>query len=178
MSDMLPFLLTAPEATEANCHRCPHLCHPHPPSSFPHAHSHTLRHAQGCSPHRHGHSVRLQPASGDVPATTASAFDLSRPGLIGLCPSLWNQTLKVSRLFNMGWRPRAMEFAWAVNYLYYVWSVWFYTLPEAAGLWTWWYMEMGYKAAVRLNEKEKEIDEFELECCMLLHKYCSIATFL
>ncbi len=140
MSGMLPFLLTAPEAREANCHRCPHLCHPPTAQtanillSHAHSHTHTLRLAGGCSPHSCGHSVRLQPASGDVPATTASAFDLSCPGLIGLCPSLWNQTLKVSRLFNMGWRPRAMEFALAVNYLYYVLSVWFYSLPKAAGV--------------------------------------------
>lgn len=159
MSDMLPFLLTAPEATEANCRRCPHLPRPpthttrhRQPTPFSHAHSRTLTnsgmHRAAACTHSHGHSEHLQPASGDVPATTASAFDLSCPGLIGLCPSLWNQTLKVSRLFNMGWRPRAMEFALAVNYLYYVWSVWFYTLPKAAGLWTWWYMEMGYKVGL------------------------------
>lgn len=33
----------------------------------------------------------------------------------------------------MGRRPTAMEFALAVNYLYYVWSVWFYTLPNGRG---------------------------------------------
>lgn len=45
MSDMLPFLLTALEATEANCRRCPHLCHPPTAQTaailLSHAHSHT-----------------------------------------------------------------------------------------------------------------------------------------
>lgn len=44
MSDMLPFLVTAPEAKEANCRYCPHLCHPQPRiASIPlsNAHSHT-----------------------------------------------------------------------------------------------------------------------------------------
>lgn len=36
-----------------------------------------------------------------------------------------------------------MEFALAVNYLYYVWSVCFYTLSKAAGLCKWGYTEMG-----------------------------------
>ncbi|KAK9539411.1 hypothetical protein VZT92_004519 [Zoarces viviparus] len=36
MSDMLPFLLTAPEATEANCCRCPPPLTAHPPTDSLH----------------------------------------------------------------------------------------------------------------------------------------------
>lgn len=109
----------------------------------------------GCSPHSDGHSVSSQLAATLLPQLRVH-LTFILPALIRLCPSLWNQTLKVSRLFNMGWRPRAMEFALAVNYLYYVWSVWFYTLPKAVGLWMWWYMEMSYMAAVFIKTPKKD----------------------
>lgn len=109
----------SPANSQANCRRWPRPSHPRT--------AHTLTAAVYVA------AVHPHPASGDVPSETARAFDLSCPELIGFCPSLWNQTLKVSGLFNMGRRPRAMEFALALNYLYYVWSVWFYSLPEAEG---------------------------------------------